>query len=445
MRATAATMMDRMEVQTQILTTVSQAMDQLGGSIADVNEKVIVSASSVANTVSTANLALSASNSANQALDRLKQDSLAMVGVLSVIESIAQQTNLLAVNASIEAARAGAAGRGFAVVSDEVKALANRSTEAVREIREIVVRAEQSTADCGTEVARCVETIDEISKEVEQLEGASSSIANACSDQAKLLAETVASMASFKEQSEMTKTLSIKADDASATLLNVAQDLKSELAQFRLEDKTMISEVTTRANEISKLFEAGVANGDIAEDALFSRSYDPINQIEPTQYATAFSDFTDNCLPPILESALDIHENVVFSAAVNADGFLPTHNRKFSQPPRRDDPVWNAANARDKRFFDDRVGLAAGNSSSPYLIQSYRRDMGGGEFVTMKDISAPIYVNGRHWGGLRIGQVQRNLFWVNISWVVVDSVCWHLPLLLGRRAHQLALLLVFLL
>ena len=65
--------------------------------------------------------------------------------------------------------------------------------------------------------------------------------------------------------------------------------------------------------------------------------------------------------------------------------------------------VWNAANARDKRFFDDRVGLAAGNSSSPYLIQSYRRDMGGGEFVTMKDISAPIYVNGRHWGGLRIG------------------------------------------
>ena len=48
------------------------------------------------------------------------------------------------------------------------------------------------------------------------------------------------------------------------------------------------------------------------------------------------------------------------------------------------------------------VGLAAGRNTEPFLLQTYRRDMGGGQFVLMKDISAPIVVDGRHWGGLRL-------------------------------------------
>ncbi|MEO0914351.1 MAG: methyl-accepting chemotaxis protein, partial [Pseudomonadota bacterium] len=139
------------------------------------------------------------------------------------------------------------------------------------------------------------------------------------------------------------------------------------------------------------------------EDALFAKSYAPVSGIEPPQFTTPFTDFTDAVLPAILERVYDIGPHAAFAAAVNTDGFLPTHNRKFSQAPRPDDPVFNAGNARNRRFFKDRVGLAAGQSTAAVLIQSYRRDMGGGTFVTMKDISAPIHVNGRHWGGLRIG------------------------------------------
>ena len=93
--------------------------------------------------------------------------------------------------------------------------------------------------------------------------------------------------------------------------------------------------------------------------------------------------------------------HVAFSAAVNRDGFLPTHNRKFSKP-QGSDPVWNAANCRNRRIFDDRVGLKAGQNTQPFLLQIYRRDMGGGTFVLMKDLSAPIMVRGRHWGGVRL-------------------------------------------
>jgi methyl-accepting chemotaxis protein len=87
---------------------------------------------------------------------------------------------------------------------------------------------------------------------------------------------------------------------------------------------------------------------------------------------------------------------------VDRNGYLPTHNRKFSKPQGAD-PVWNAANCRNRRIFNDRTGLAAGRNTRRFLLQTYRRDMGGGNFVLMKDLSAPIFVRGRHWGGLRLG------------------------------------------
>ena len=73
---------------------------------------------------------------------------------------------------------------------------------------------------------------------------------------------------------------------------------------------------------------------------------------------------------------------------------------KFSQP-QGPDPVWNAANARNRRIFDDRVGLGSGRNRDPFLLLVYRRDMGGGKFVLMKHVSCPIVVNGRHWGAMR--------------------------------------------
>jgi methyl-accepting chemotaxis protein len=65
--------------------------------------------------------------------------------------------------------------------------------------------------------------------------------------------------------------------------------------------------------------------------------------------------------------------------------------------------VWNNANCRNRRMFKDRTGLGAGRNTKPFLLQTYRRDMGGGRFVLMKDLSVPIVVKGRHWGGLSLG------------------------------------------
>jgi methyl-accepting chemotaxis protein len=110
---------------------------------------------------------------------------------------------------------------------------------------------------------------------------------------------------------------------------------------------------------------------------------------------------TDEVLPAIQEPLLKFDERVVFCACVDVNGFLPTHNLKFGQP-QGSDPVWNAANCRNRRMFNDRVGLAAGQNTESFLLQTYRRDMGGGNFVMMKDVSAPVFVAGKHWGGVRL-------------------------------------------
>ena len=92
----------------------------------------------------------------------------------------------------------------------------------------------------------------------------------------------------------------------------------------------------------------------------------------------------------------------MFCVAWARGGYLPTHNPEYSQQPGND-PAWNAAYCRNRRLFNDRAVQKVAANTKPFLLQTYRRDMGGGKFMLMKDLSSPIFVNGRHWGAFRIG------------------------------------------
>ncbi|HPM68348.1 MAG TPA: chemotaxis protein, partial [Piscinibacter sp.] len=168
------------------------------------------------------------------------------------------------------------------------------------------------------------------------------------------------------------------------------------------EDTPYIQAAQQAAAQISQLLENSLRTGVATMADLFDEAYQPIAGSSPAQHTTRFVGLADRLFPQVQEHALTISPKVVYCIAVDRNGYVATHNQKYCQPQRAGDVVWNTANSRWRRIFNDRTGLASARNERPFLLQTYRRDMGGGNFIIMKEAAAPIVVDGRHWGGLRL-------------------------------------------
>lgn len=183
---------------------------------------------------------------------------------------------------------------------------------------------------------------------------------------------------------------------------DVRQRLEKCLAAIEAESRHMVEGTVATAMEISQCLEALVTGGRISTEALFDNDYVAIPNTRPQQYRTRYLDLLEQVIPEIQERFLGSDPRMVLCTAVDRNGYLPVHNRKYSHPQRLGDPEWNVAHCRNRRILDDRAGLVGARNIRPYLIQTYPRDMGGGEIAMMKEIDAPIRVLGRHWGCFRV-------------------------------------------
>ena len=353
-----------------------------------------------------------------QRLEEL-EGALGNVGTMSRdIQRIARQTNLLALNATIEAARAGAAGKGFEVVATEVKTLARRTADVTTGIDSTVGKLSDSVTDLITTSTDTLKTAASVSSGVAVINRAVSvfgdaigtvearvgDISAAASTSLARCGDVIEEIDRFFDGMAKTSQSLRQADERIVSVLARSEDLIGFIAAsgFRTADTPFIDLVQSSANDVSRAFEAALTGGRITLVDLFDENYQKIPGSNPEQYTTRFLTLTDSVLPAIQEPVLSFNAKVVFCCTNDRNGYLPTHNRKFSQPQGAD-PVWNNAHCRNRRIFNDRTGLNAGRNTRPFLLQTYRRNMGGGQFVMMKDVSAPITVQGRHWGAVRIG------------------------------------------
>ncbi|WP_420800889.1 methyl-accepting chemotaxis protein [Pseudomonas cavernicola] len=199
-------------------------------------------------TTSAIELLASEMNVAMQEVEGLANSSQQIGSVLEVIRSIAEQTNLLALNAAIEAARAGEAGRGFAVVADEVRNLAKRTQDSVEEIRQVIEGLQNGTREVVStmgsshrqaqssvsQVELAVTALRRISDAVGVITDMNLQIASAAEEQSSVAEEINRNVASIRD---VTESISVQADESaqvSQSLNRLANHQQSLMDQFRV-------------------------------------------------------------------------------------------------------------------------------------------------------------------------------------------------------------------
>ena len=348
------------------------------------------------------------------------QNSLEQVsGVAKGIKKIAGQTNMLALNATIEAARAGEAGRGFAVVANEVKALSRQTAESVSQIEHtlaalseqitfLIVEAQKaskiaaSAREGSGDIGLAVNNLREANDAVVQMASQVQVIAQAAEENSQLCHGIDRDIHQLDAEADATVRDLDAAKDRGNALLLMSEDLITLCAEAGVEsvDTPYINKCREVAQTIMDTFEQALASGELSQADVWDTNYQQVPGVEPPHYLVKHTDFCATKFQRLFDETVSSLPNILACTVGDVNNYYPCINSAFAKPPT-DDKAFNAANSRGRTKQLDRTSQNMMKSDKPFLVQSYRRNMGT-RFDLMKNVSVPIFVGGRRWGGLRI-------------------------------------------
>ncbi len=341
---------------------------------------------------------------------RLGEDSQRIGGIIEIIDGISDQTNLLALNAAIESTGAGEHGKRFAVVAKEVRRLAERTVNATRQIRELITEIRLATDNTitltvegskGVEASgRQVEKVDlsfaQLMKVVEKTAQTAKEITLSTKQQTSACQQIAETMNEVRDAAHQVADTTGETDLAILNIKELSEKLRN-LLEHEIQEKGCKS-AAEGASIMVEILSAALAKGHLTRSQLFDTNYIPIPGTDPQKYHTAYDSYTDLNIQQPLDKFLQLDDQVVFAVLVDKNGYLPTHNTKFSKPLTGNIEKDKLGN-RTKRMFNDPVGLNGAHNLEGVLVQTYNRDTG----EKMWDISAPVFIDGEHWGAFRIG------------------------------------------
>lgn len=335
------------------------------------------------------------------------------------LDAIVRQTAMLAINASIEAARAGHSASGFAAVASEVKRLAGNARGATASVRNSIERLDgsarrvigdmRSGAERGRaarsrtgEITGALETIAAL---VTQFDQQSAAIERAGHDVTQHVATLDEGLGAFltrgtENAAELARTRQRLDELESASNRMLDQVAHSGIAT---PDSRFIDLACDEAERLRAVVARAIEGGGLAEADLFDTAYRAIVESDPPQFMTAFVPFADRVIRPMLDAATARDGAIVGCCLIDRNGHLPTHISARCHAQRTGDRRWNAEHARNRQIFMDRQTRDALDRDGDWFLYTYRQDLGEGRYRPLRSVFVPLHFAGKRWGCYELG------------------------------------------